>query len=96
MRQTFDPNQDNGMPVWSPDGRRIAFQSKRNGKWGLYQKNSDGTGAESLLIESELVKVPMARARRQNCSNRAPMEGYHRAIKAITSRTPFRQTGNDF
>jgi len=60
MRLTFDPSQDNGMPVWSPDGQRIVFQSLRNGKWGLYEKNSDGTGAEDLLVESELLKFPMA------------------------------------
>ena len=60
MRLTFDPSQDNGMPVWSPDGKRIAFHSLRNGKWGLREKNSDGTGAEDLLIESEWYQVPMS------------------------------------
>ena len=37
-RFTFDATQDNSMPIWSPDGSRIAFGSRRNGKWGLYVK----------------------------------------------------------
>jgi Tol biopolymer transport system component len=32
QRLTFDATQDNSMPVWSPDGSRIAFGSRRNGK----------------------------------------------------------------
>jgi Tol biopolymer transport system component len=48
------------MPVWSPDGTRIAFGSKRAGKWGLYLKLADGTGSEELLTESELPKAPMS------------------------------------
>jgi eukaryotic-like serine/threonine-protein kinase len=59
-RFTFDPTQDNSMPVWSPDGNRIAFGSLRNGKWGLYIKQADGTGNEELLLESELTKMPMS------------------------------------
>ena len=30
-------------PVWSPDGRRIAFVSRRDGK-ALYVMNADGSG----------------------------------------------------
>ena len=59
-RLTFNPTQDNSMPIWSPDGTRIVFGSFRNEKWGIYQKASNGTGAEELLVESVQPKVPMA------------------------------------
>jgi Tol biopolymer transport system component len=59
-RFTFDATQDNSMPVWSPDGTRIAFASRRNGKWGLYLKQSDNTRDEELLIESDLPATPMS------------------------------------
>jgi Tol biopolymer transport system component len=57
---TFDGAQDNSMPVWSPDGTRIAFGSRRNGKWGLYLKLADNTRNEELLMESEIPTVPMS------------------------------------
>jgi eukaryotic-like serine/threonine-protein kinase len=59
-RLTFDAIQENGMPIWSPDGNRIVFGSLRNGKWGLYQKASNNTGNEELLFESEHLKMPMS------------------------------------
>ena len=60
QRLTFDARQDNSAPLWSPDGLRIAFSSKRNGKWGLYVKLVDGSGKEELITESELPKSPMS------------------------------------
>jgi len=57
-RITFNPARDNAMPVWSPDGSRIAFGSLRNGKWGLYRKRADETPEDELLIESEAPKIP--------------------------------------
>ena len=55
---TFDASQENIMPIWSPDAASIVFASRRNDKWGLYRKRSDGTGADELLFESDLVKYP--------------------------------------
>jgi Tol biopolymer transport system component len=60
QRLTFDKTQDNSMPVWSHDGTKIAFGSKRNGKWGLYVKSSDGTGPEDLIFDSDMAKMPMS------------------------------------
>jgi eukaryotic-like serine/threonine-protein kinase len=59
-RLTFNAMQDNSTPLWSPDGKRIAFASLRNGKWGIYLKSADGTGDEELLVESETPKAPFS------------------------------------
>jgi len=60
MRLTFEAPQENASPIWSPDGSRIVFQAQRNGQWGLYLRNADGSGAEELLTESEWLKRPSA------------------------------------
>lgn len=36
------------LPSWFPDGKRIAFQSDRTGRWELWVINTDGTGARRL------------------------------------------------
>src|SRR5262249_12949801 len=59
-RLTFDAAQENSQPIWSSDGSRIIFGSHRNGKWGIYEKLSNGTVMEELLFESDLVKTPMS------------------------------------
>ena len=48
----------NSVPVWSPDGARIAFASNRGGVLDLYQKSSSGAGQEELLLQSRSVKLP--------------------------------------
>jgi Tol biopolymer transport system component len=49
-RFTFDPATDEG-PVWSPDGSRVAFNSTRDGKPGIWIRPAAGIGKEELLLE---------------------------------------------
>jgi Tol biopolymer transport system component len=49
-RVTFDPTTENAAPIWSADGRRLAFGTYRNGKYSIAQKNVD-SGAEDVLVE---------------------------------------------
>lgn len=37
-----------GYPHPSPDGRRVAFQSNRTGRWEIYVMNADGSGVAQL------------------------------------------------
>ena len=55
-RLTFGP-VSNSFPVWSPDGKWIAYTSDRNGHSNLYRKPSDGSGAEELLLTDEAITL---------------------------------------
>ena len=57
---TFDVNSGKGRavtsdasphtaPVWSPDGRSVAYVSVRDNTHGIYRRSADGTGAEERL-----------------------------------------------
>ena len=48
-RLTFGPVA-NTYPIWSPDGKWIAYGSTRPGSSGIYRKLADGSGAEETLI----------------------------------------------
>ena len=45
-------------PLWSPDGKRIVFQSGSKGVLDLYEKATSGTAPEELLLASPEYKVP--------------------------------------
>ena len=40
-------------PSWSPDGRRLAFTSARDGNHEIYVINADGTGLERITQNTE-------------------------------------------
>ena len=57
---TQDASRHSSMPIWSSDGKRIVYAALKNGKWGLYQTLSSGSGKEELLYEADLPMAPMS------------------------------------
>jgi serine/threonine-protein kinase len=43
----------NRLPIWSPDARRVAFQSDREGDEGIFWQPSDGSGSAERLTTPE-------------------------------------------
>ena len=58
-RLTFAVERD-GFPVWTPDGRRVVFESHRAGEGNLFAKSADGTGAVERLAESPTHQSPLS------------------------------------
>jgi eukaryotic-like serine/threonine-protein kinase len=50
----------NTNPVWTPDGKRIAFNSNKEGSMNLFWQPSDGTGGPERLTTSEFLHFPMS------------------------------------
>lgn len=48
-RLTFGPT-GNTFPVWSPDGKWIAYSSFRPSASGIYRRPADGSGTEELIV----------------------------------------------
>jgi Tol biopolymer transport system component len=48
QRLTNDPAED-GLPTWSPDGRALAFVSRRGGSWGMWAMAPNGSGQRLLF-----------------------------------------------
>jgi serine/threonine-protein kinase len=48
----------NSQPVWSPDGKRIAYQSTAAGQFNIFLTAADGTGAPERLQTSATLQRP--------------------------------------
>ena len=101
-RLTFDAAQEN-YPVWSPDGRQVAFASSRSGVVQLYRKDAGGAGAEERLHEGPNPETPLDWSRdgkyllyrEENPGTRGdlmilPMEGDRKPI--AFAQTPFNES----
>ena len=57
-RLTFDAAPD-GLPIWSPSGKEIAFWSARGqGDANIYMRPADGMGEPRLLVNTPLEETP--------------------------------------
>jgi Tol biopolymer transport system component len=58
-RVTFDGTA--AAPVWSPDGKRIAYTSFKNGQFVILWKPADGSGMEEMLVNPQFsMQVPLS------------------------------------
>jgi Tol biopolymer transport system component len=56
-RLTFDEHSTS--PIWSPDGKRIAFTTRRQAGPAIFVKPADGSGAEEIVVPGEgLILAP--------------------------------------
>jgi eukaryotic-like serine/threonine-protein kinase len=78
-RLTFDPAVD-GLPVWSPDGQRIAFTSDRTGQPQVFVKDINGSSTEQRVAQSPFVMFPTAWSR----DGRSILIQHHRGDGATT------------
>ena len=44
-------------PLFSPDGTFVYFSSKRDGRWGLFRKRTDGAGDEERVTQSDHLQI---------------------------------------
>jgi eukaryotic-like serine/threonine-protein kinase len=58
-RLTFEGNT-NQTPVWTPDGKRIAFISNKEGQQNIFWQLADGSGGLERLTTSEYTDAPVS------------------------------------
>ena len=58
LRRITSHDSADNWPVWSPDGSRLAFASRRNGPLDIFGAPVSGNGREEALLESSENKYP--------------------------------------
>jgi serine/threonine-protein kinase len=58
-RFTFEGSLNNN-PIWTPDGRRIAFASDRDGRIDIFWQMADGSGGLERLTRTDARSVPFS------------------------------------
>jgi serine/threonine-protein kinase len=43
IRRLTQTGKHNKRPIWTPDSRKVAFESDRDGDWGIYEQPADGS-----------------------------------------------------
>ena len=59
VTQLTDNSASDALPIWSPDGRWIAFISNRDGDYEIYVMNANGSGA-TQLTDNSAFDIPYA------------------------------------
>jgi len=57
-RRMISQYPDDQNPAWSPDGRRIAFTSPRDGNWEIYVMDADGSNQRRVTNNPSTDAVP--------------------------------------
>jgi hypothetical protein len=52
------PGVSEAMPIWSPDGSRVAYCGNRSGVYDIYSKPLAGNGKEEPMFQSSSAKYP--------------------------------------
>jgi serine/threonine-protein kinase len=59
-RLTFEGSHNGVPPLWSPDGKRIAFASNREGSINVFWQLADGSGGQERLTSGAYTRAPMS------------------------------------
>jgi serine/threonine protein kinase len=57
VRLTFDAGLER-FAIWSPDSKRVTFDSTRSGTRHIYERGADGDSRDSLLVQTDQTKLP--------------------------------------